>query len=345
MLADHGVTAPVSVFHVEGEPDADTIVAAIAAAKGCGCVVAVGGGSAIDTAKAVAALLTNGGENPDPYDFLEVVGRGKTITIPSAPFLAIPTTAGPGAEVTRNAVIGAGDRKVSIRSPHMLPQVALVDPELTLSLPPGPTASTGLDALIQCIEPFVSNKANPVTDALALQGMSCGARHLRAAVADTAGVDVEAREGMCVCSLLGGLALANSKLGAVHGFAGVIGGMYAGAAHGAVCAALLVPATRANLAALEAAHAGGDAGAGDSLERYVQVARALTGDPGATAAGGLAWMEALVADLAVPGLGSYGLGEEAVADVCHKSAAASSMQGNPVKLSTEQLEGVLRAAL
>jgi len=342
-LAGRGVSTVT--FSVSGEPSADTIVEATAAAVagGCGSVVAIGGGSPIDTGKAVAALLTNGGDDPDPFDFLELVGRGQALTQPSARFVAVPTTAGPGAEVTRNAVIGAGDRKVSMRSPFMLPAVAVVDPELTLELPPAVTAATGLDALIQCIEPFVSSKANPVTDALALQGMKYGAACLRRAYDNGAG-DIEAREGMCLCSLLGGLALANSKLGAVHGFAGVIGGAFP-APHGAVCAALLAPCTRMNLKVLEELSQAGDASAQASLASYDIVAQTLTGRPNASAEDALPWMEDLVAALDVPGLATYGLAEADVPRVCEAAAASSSMQGNPVKLGQPLLEAVLRAAM
>ena len=211
------------VFPVEGEPTTETVRKGTQLAREAGCdmVVGFGGGSALDAGKAVAALLTNGG---DPLDYLEVVGRGRPLTRPSAPYVAVPTTAGTGSEVTRNAVLLSPEHrvKVSLRSHLMLPRLALVDPELTRTLPPEVTASTGMDALTQLIEPYVSNRANPMTDAICREGMRRAARSLLRAYEH--GEDPEAREDMSLASLFGGMALANAKLGAVHGFAGPIGG-------------------------------------------------------------------------------------------------------------------------
>ena len=212
-------------FAVAGEPSVALAVAGAELARTgrCELVIACGGGSVIDAGKAIAALATNLG---DPLDFLEVVGRGQPLRAAPLPFIAIPTTAGTGAEVTRNAVLAVPEQrvKVSLRSPLMLPRVALVDPELTLGLPPALTASTGLDALTQLLEPFVSGRANPFTDALCRDGLRRCARSLRRAFHD--GQDAAAREDMALASLFGGLALANAGLGAVHGFAGPIGGMF-----------------------------------------------------------------------------------------------------------------------
>ena len=204
-------------------------------------------------------------------DYVEIIGRGQALTKPSAPFIAIPTTAGTGSEVTRNAVLASPEHrvKVSLRSPLMLARVALVDPELTYDLPPALTASTGLDALTQLIEPFVCLRANPMTDGLCVEGMRRAARSLRVAFTD--GQNKSAREDMAVASLFGGLALANAGLGAVHGFAGPIGGMFP-APHGAVCAALLPHVMTANIRALRQRAPGSEA-----LRRYDKVARLLTG--------------------------------------------------------------------
>ena len=201
----------------------------------CDLVIAFGGGSAIDAGKAIAALLANGGELTD---YLEVIGKGQPLRHPSVPFIAVPTTAGTGSEVTRNAVLASAEHqvKVSMRSPLMLPRLAVVDPELTLELPPAVTASTGLDALTQLIEPYVSIRANPLTDGFCLEGLRRVSRSLRRAY--HAGRDITAREDMSLASLLGGLALANAGLGVVHGFAAPVGGMFH-APHGAICAALL----------------------------------------------------------------------------------------------------------
>ena len=243
-----GDVEPVAVVRVTREPLVDDARAALdeARAAGADAVVAIGGGSVLDLGKAIAVLLGNG---TDPLDHLEVVGRGLPIERPAVPYVAVPTTAGTGAEATANAVLAAPEhgRKASIRSPYMLPAVALVDPLLTLGCPPAVTASSGLDALTQCLEPFVSPKANPATDAVATDGLRRGARSLRRAYEH--GDDRAAREDMALCSLFGGIALANAKLGAVHGVAGVVGGMV-DAAHGAVCAALLAPVAEANVRAL-----------------------------------------------------------------------------------------------
>ncbi|HQZ72217.1 MAG TPA: iron-containing alcohol dehydrogenase [Anaerolineae bacterium] len=222
----------VQLWSVSGEPGTADVEAGVLTARagGCDLVVAIGGGSPLDAGKAIAALLTNDGP---PLDYLEVVGRGRALEREPAPFIAVPTTAGTGSEVTRNAVLTASEQrvKVSLRSPKMLPRLAIVDPLLTLSLPPGVTADCGLDALTQCLEPLVSNRGNPITDGLAREGLGRASRSLRRAWAD--GGDLEARTQMCAASLLGGMALANAALGAVHGLAGPIGGMFP-APHGAV---------------------------------------------------------------------------------------------------------------
>ena len=236
-------------FAIQGEPEVQAIVAGFEYARGenCDLVIGFGGGSPLDAAKAIAILLANEG---DVYDYLEVIGMGRSFSQPALPLITIPTTAGSGAEVTRNAVIGSPSHrvKVSLRSLLMQPRVAIVDPELTYSLPPAITASTGMDALTQLIEPFVSNKATPLTDAVCREGMVHAARSLRPAYVN--GSDVLARRDMSLASLCGGLALANAKLGAVHGFAGVLGGILA-APHGAICARLLPPVMAQNLEAFQ----------------------------------------------------------------------------------------------
>jgi alcohol dehydrogenase class IV len=302
----------------------------------CDFVISIGGGSVIDAGKAIAAMLANGGEL---LDYLEIIGRGKALAKPSAPFIAIPTTAGTGSEVTRNAVLAspAHKLKVSLRSPLMLPKIALIDPELTYDLPPAITASTGLDALTQLIEPFVSSRANPMTDGLCIEGIGRAARSLRAAFRD--GQNKSAREDMAVASLFGGLALANAGLGAVHGIAGPIGGMFP-APHGAVCAALLPHVMAQNISALRQRASGSE-----TLRRYDEVARLLTGNAGATADDGVKWVRELVSDLQIKPLGAYGIREEHVANLAAKAANASSMKANPIALTPEELAETLRRAL
>jgi len=325
-------------LEVAGEPTVDLVRqgAAMARETGCQTVVAIGGGSAIDTGKAIAALLANGG---DPLDYLEVIGQGRPLRLPSIPWIAVPTTAGTGAEVTRNAVLASPEHKVkaSLRSPLMLARLAVVDPELTLGLPPAVTASTGLDALTQLIEPFVSVRANAMTDMFCREGMRRAARSLERAWRD--GSDREARTDMAFASLLGGLALANAGLGAVHGFAAPIGGMF-DAPHGAVCAALLPHVMRANIRALRERAADSSA-----LERYAEVARILTGQPDAKPEDGADWAEGLVQRLGIPALGAYGVRREHMDILVQNAARASSMKGNPVTLSAEELTAILEAAL
>ncbi|MGD0243201.1 MAG: iron-containing alcohol dehydrogenase [Streptosporangiaceae bacterium] len=326
---------PTAVFPVSGEPTAAAVRAGVAAARehGADVIAAIGGGSVIDAAKAVAMLLANGG---DPLDYLEVVGSGRTITRPSVPCVAVPTTAGTGAEVTANAVLAVPEHrlKASLRSPLMIPLVALVDPLLTASCPPPVTAASGLDALTQCLEPFVSVRASPLTDGLAREGLRRAAAGLRAAYAD--GGDLAARADMATCALLGGMALANAKLGAVHGLAGVVGGT-ADVPHGMACAALLVPVIEANVRALPPGS--------PVLDRYAEAAALLTGRPGASVGEGLAWIRQTVTLLAVPGLRTFGLTAAMVGDIAAKALTSSSMAGNPVPLSQDELEGVVLAAL
>ncbi|MGZ9223689.1 MAG: iron-containing alcohol dehydrogenase, partial [Anaerolineales bacterium] len=247
--------------------------------------------------------------------------------------------AGTGAEVTRNAVIEAPEQnvKVSLRSPFMLPRVALVDPELTYSLPPEVTASSGLDALTQLIEPFVSVKANPMTDALCREGMAHAARSLRRAYEN--GTDKEAREGMALASLFGGLALANAALGAAHGFAGPLGGMLH-APHGVLCARFLPLVMEANIKALESRQP-----EHPSLGRYVEIAQILTGENDATAHDGLKWTSDLVNQLKIPRLSAYGMKPEDFSEAVQKTQKANSFKGNPIVLDEKELTEVLEKAL
>ena len=336
LLREQGVAA--FTFPVRGEPELATVQRGVALAKqeNCGLVISFGGGSALDAGKAIAAMLANPG---DLLDYLEVIGRGKALAAPSAPFIAVPTTAGTGSEVTRNAVLAspAHGVKVSLRSPYMLPRVAVVDPELTYDLPPAVTASTGLDALTQLIEPYVSCRANPMTDALCVEGMRRAARSLRVAFAE--GRNAAARTDMSVASLFGGLALANAGLGAAHGFAGPIGGQFP-APHGAVCAALLPHVMEANLSALRQRLP-----TAETLQRYEEVARLVTGSVTATAEAGVAWVSKLVVDLGIPSLGHYGLKREHTAELVEKAAHASSMKANPIVLTPDELAGILQRAL
>jgi alcohol dehydrogenase class IV len=322
---------------VPGEPTVDLVRDGVRRVweAGCDVVVSLGGGSAIDAGKAIASVATNGGE---PLDFLEVVGKGRTLEAAPLPFLAVPTTAGTGSEVTRNAVLASAEHgvKASLRSPMMLPRVALVDPELTYALPPAVTANTGLDALTQLIEPYVSARANPLTDALCVEGIGRAAGALSRVYHD--GADQQARSDMALASLFGGLALANAGLGVVHGFAAPLGGSW-NAPHGALCAALLPHGMAANIAALRLR-----APLHPALERYVVLARLLTGQKEASAEDGVEWVRALSAELGVPSLRAWGIAQADLPGVVEKAAHASSMKANPLPLTSEELLAVVSAA-
>jgi alcohol dehydrogenase class IV len=324
-------------FSVSGEPTVDVVRDGARRVQDAGCdvVISIGGGSAIDAGKAIAALATNGGE---PLDFLEGVGEGRAIVVPPLPFIAVPTTAGTGSEVTRNAVLGSERHgvKASMRNPLMLPRVALVDPELTYGLPPAVTASTGLDALTQLIEPYVSARANPLVDPLCVDGIRRVAGALRSAYHD--GADREARHDMSLASLFGGLALANAGLGVVHGFAAPLGGRW-NAPHGALCAAVLPHGMAANIAALRARAPNHPA-----LERYAAIAVLLTGREVARAEDGVDWVRALCAELNVPSLRTWGISEADLPAVAEKAERASSMLANPLPLTGEELLAITRAA-
>jgi alcohol dehydrogenase class IV len=328
----------VEVFLVKKEPDLDSILLATRNLKESNCqlVIGFGGGSVLDSGKAAAALMMNPG---DPLDYLEVVGSGRPLQNPSAPFIAVPTTAGTGSEVTRNAVITLPDKriKVSLRSPFMLPRFAVVDTQLTCSLPPSATAMTGMDALTQLIEPFVCITPTPLTDAVCRDGIVRAARSLRKAFEN--GQDALAREDMALASLFGGMALANARLGAVHGMANPVGG-FSHAPHGAVCARLLPLVMEANLLALRNRLHDSPA-----IARYTEVARLLTGDEGADAEAGVEWVRDLCGVLDIRPLKEYGLDPEDLPAVVEQSQKANSMKGNPVNLADAELLSILQSAI
>jgi alcohol dehydrogenase class IV len=332
LIESSGISS--TLFSVGREPDTSLAQQGreLARASGCDLVIAVGGGSVLDAGKAIAALMTNDGA---PLDYLEGIGQGRAIVRPPVPFIAIPTTAGTGSEVTRNAVLAspAHRAKASMRSPLMLPRLAIVDPELTYDLPPAITAGTGLDALTQLIEPYVSRRHTPMTDALCLEGIRLISRSLRRACRN--GRDAAAREDMALASLFGGLALANAGLGVVHGLAAPIGGRYV-APHGATCAILLAPGMEANIRALRERTP-----ASESLERYRTVAATLTENPAAVPEDGPAFVRQLCDELSIPPLHSYGIVPTDLAVLAEKASATSSMKGNPITLTPEELTTVL----
>ena len=325
------------LFSVTGEPRLSDVTNGVRLGRehGCELVVAIGGGSVLDAGKAIAALITNDGELSD---YLEVIGSGKPLTKAPLPFIAIPTTAGTGTEATRNAVLASPQHrvKVSLRSPLMLPKVALIDPDLTAELPQHLTASTGMDALTQLIEPYTCNRSNPMTDALCVDGMRLVARSLQRAFNN--GNDMDARQDMSLAALYSGIALANAGLGAVHGFAAPIGGMFP-APHGSVCAALLPNVMKMNIHALRLR-----APNSPILGRYDEIARILTGRQQADADAGADWVQGLSRQLGIPPLRIYGVTPEDFPALIEKAARASSMKANPIELKADELMQILQAS-
>ncbi len=327
----------VTFYSIEKEPATDIVSegADLVRVKNCTAVVGVGGGSVIDGAKAIAALAPNKG---NLLDYLEVIGRGKALEQKPLPFIAVPTTAGTGAEVTKNAVILSPEHKVkvSLRSDLMIPRVAVVDPELTLSMTPEITAATGMDALTHLLESFVSNQSNAFIDALCREGMHRIAASLETAYFD--GSNRVAREDMAFAAMLGGMALANVKLGAVHGFAGPIGGMFS-APHGAVCASLLPAVMNVNYKAVKKQNLQ------HSIEKYNELGRILTGNTAAAAPDGIEWVERMLQKLQILKLSSFGMDSSVFPALVEKAKNASSMKGNPVVLSDDELYEILERAV
>lgn len=335
-LTEAGLSA--SVFSVSSEPDTQTVEKGAARAKseGADLIIGVGGGSSIDTAKAIAAIAANDGSL---FDYLEMVGRGQPLQRPALPCIAIPTTSGTGSEVTRNAVIASPEHRVkaSIRHVSMLPRVALIDPQLTLDMPPLLTACTGMDALTQLLEAYVCSRSNPITDSFCREGLGRAARSLKTAFKN--GTDLAAREDMSLAALLSGLALANAGLGAVHGLAGPLGGMF-DAPHGALCAALLPQVMAVNLKAISVRVPNHPA-----AHRFEEIAQILTQNPRATAADAVAWTAETARELSIPTLSHYGVTASHFEELASKASAASSMKANPILLTTAEIVEILRRAL
>lgn len=301
----------------------------------CNVIAGIGGGSVIDAGKAIAALVTNRGELTD---YLEIIGMGEKLEKAPLPYIAIPTTAGTGAEVTKNAVIKSVDHyvKVSLRSDLMFPAIAVIDPVLTLTMPSEITAYTGVDALTHLLETFVSCHSNPFIDMLCREGMQRIANSIELAFFD--GNNLAARENMAMASMLGGMALANVKLGAVHGFAGPMGGMYP-IPHGAVCACLLPAVMEINIKAIK------EKKLETQLLKYDEVARILTQNSRAEAEDGVNWVKEMVKKLKIPSLSFFHISTDSFPELIEKAKNSSSMKGNPVVLTDEQLAEILNQSL
>ena len=312
------------IHSIRGEPTVEDIQIGVTLAKqhNADVIVSIGGGSVVDAGKAIAAMSTQPG---DLMRYIEVIGAGKSLESSPLPYIAVPTTAGTGAEATRNAVIASTEHRVkaSLRHVSMLPRIALIDPELAVDVPPSVTAASGIDALTQCLEAFVCSRAQPMTDALCLDGIQRAVRSLERAFQN--GHDLEAREDMALCALNSGIALANAGLGAVHGFAAPIGGMFH-APHGAVCATLLAPVWEANSKRVQ------------NRTKFDQVEAILGGDA-------VTYLHALTARLHIPKLSKWGITGSDLEEITLKATAASSMKANPVPLTHEDLLAILRAAL
>lgn len=314
----------VGIKSIRGEPTTQDIQSGVELAKqhNADVIVAIGGGSVVDAGKAIAAMSTQPG---DLMRYIEVIGEGKPLEAASLPFIAVPTTAGTGAEATRNAVIASEQHRVkaSLRHLSMLPRIALIDPELAADLPPNVTAASGMDALTQCLEAFVCSRAQPMTDALCLDGIQRAVRSLERAFQN--GHDLDAREDMALCALNSGIALANAGLGAVHGFAAPIGGMFH-APHGAVCAALLAPVWETNAKRIQ------------NRAKFDHIDQLLGGDA-------ISWLHTLTQRLQIPKLSVWGIQTGDLDEIARKAAAASSMKANPVSLTHDELVTILKVAL
>ena len=325
------------IYPIQTEPTVVMVSegARMARDESCDLVIGIGGGSALDAAKAIAALVTN---KDDVFDYLEVIGKGNPLRYDPIPCIAIPTTAGTGAEATKNSVLASPAHriKVSLRHLKMLPDLAVVDPVLTYSMPAAVTASTGLDALTQLLESFVTSMANPMTDALCRDGLMRASRSLRRAFED--GNNADAREDMALASLYSGLALSNAKLGAVHGFAGPMGGMFP-APHGVICARLLPWVMEANVKALR------NRGPRETRDRFDEIAKMVTHSSDAKADDGIAWIQGLCQDLDVPPLSDFDVSEDQFDEIVSRAKRSSSMKGNPVELTDEELTDVLSRAV
>jgi len=328
-------------YAVGGEPEVLGVDEGVSLAKSAGCdvVIGIGGGSALDTAKAIAAVAPNGGSS---LDYLEGLGAGsRALSALPLPMLALPTTAGSGSEVTKNAVLRVRTQGValkrSIRSDLMVPRVALVDPDLSSGAPLSVTAPAALDALTHLLEGYVSRGAQPTTDLLALEGVRRSFRALSSLASAHSEAYAHVGDELALASLWGGIVLANAGLGAVHGLVAPLGGRFP-MPHGCGCGALLAATFRANVTALRQRDPSHTA-----LVRYGHIAEILTGDS-AKAEAAADSLDALRARLGVKQLAHYGVDEGSLAAVI-AGARGGSMRSNPIVLSDAELESILRASL
>jgi alcohol dehydrogenase class IV len=323
----------VQTLSITKEPDLQTLIAAVSKGKSLGIevVLGIGGGSVMDAAKVLAAMLPS---ETELISHLEVVGQGLPLSARRLPLILVPTTSGTGAEVTRNAVIDVPDaqRKVSLRDAQLLPDLALIDPALTDHCPRLVTLHSGLDAITQVIEPYVSSRSTVFTDMLCVEAIPKGLRALQQLMkAETEW----ARNDLAQVSLFGGLALANSGLGVVHGIAGPLGGL-CGAPHGAICGALLPAGIAANRNSVETAEVRA------RLDRVIDWIAEVFETPSDQA---LTLFRQWIADNGLPGLAALGVNEDHITQTAHTAASSSSMKANPVVLPTESIAAIMRESL
>ena len=331
-----------------GEPTLKAVIENVGKARDAAVssVIAIGGGSAIDMGKALAGLVPQP-ESADPMDFLEVIGGGNPLLVNALPVLAAPTTAGTGAEATKNAVIASPEHrvKVSLRHASMVPAQVILDPSLTLSMPASVTAATGMDAMTQLMEAFITVKRNPLTDAYCREGIRLVGRALESVM--LAPDNLQLRMDMLIAGYFSGVALANAGLGAVHGFAGPMGGMFS-VPHGEICACLLPSVMEANAAEL-ANLSGTSAEAEDLCRRIVEMADLVGVNEMTSSRGGadrvrdlVTYLKHLKSSLGIPAMSELGVDESEWEVLIEKTMASSSMKGNPVSLGAEQLRNILR---
>lgn len=318
---------------VASEPTVEQVdeVAGIAIENGCDAVMSIGGGSNIDVGKAVAALITNG---TPAIDYMEYVGKGKKVTKEPVPFIAVPTTSGTGSEVTKNAVLGSSVQtfKRSMRSDMMIANLSIIDPVLSAGCPKKVTANSGIDAMTHLIEAYTTWRATPISDGLALKGIELAGKYLQRAYDD--GSDMEAREGMAAASLMGGMAFANSGLGAAHGIGMAVGIAYH-VPHGEACGILLPHVMKLNAPAV--------------TERMARVGEALTGKRYASdeeaAQAAVDFVFALTKHMEIkPDFRHLNIPDEAIPGLA-KASFGTSMSSNPVQLSQEEWEDYFRKNL
>ncbi len=332
----------INVFHSRGEPTVTSVDHGVERAQEVKAeiIIAIGGGSTIDLGKAIAGLVTNTGS---AKNYLEIIGKGKKIIEQPLPLIAIPTTAGTGTEVTENAVILSREDKLkaSIRNPLLIPKVAIIDPELMVSLPKEITASCGLDALTQLIEAFTSNKSQPITDSLAILGIQKATESLIRTFDE--GNDLDAREDMAFASLLSGICLANAGLGALHGLAGSIGGMF-NIPHGIICGALLSSTIEQNIIKLLS-----QVPYSHKLSKYVRLGEIVSEHPFETMREAvtniIGYTRNITKILEIPKLAKFGFKQSEFKAIITQAKKSSSMGYNPVELSDEQLTEILLQAL